>query len=30
MNVPEQACIVLAKENDEENIGATGQLLADG
>lgn len=29
MNVPEQAFIVLVKENESENIGLGGQLLAD-
>lgn len=29
MNVPESAFIVLLKENDLENIGLGGQLLAD-
>jgi len=29
MNVPEQAFIVLLKENESENIGAGGQLLSD-
>lgn len=29
MNVPEQAFIVLVKENEKENIGVGGQLLAD-
>lgn len=29
MNVPEQAFVVLVKENDRENIGVGGQLLAD-
>lgn len=29
MNVPESAFIVLVKENDPENIGFGGQLLAD-
>ncbi|GFZ30165.1 4-oxalocrotonate tautomerase [Clostridium zeae] len=28
MNVPEQAFIVLIKENEPENIGVGGQLLA--
>lgn len=29
MNVPESAFIVLVKENDPENIGVAGQLIAD-
>lgn len=29
MNVPEQAFIVLVKENELENIGFGGQLLSD-
>ena len=29
MNVPEQAFIVLLKENESENIGVGGQLLSD-
>ncbi|OKP90328.1 4-oxalocrotonate tautomerase DmpI [Paenibacillus sp. P32E] len=29
MNVPESAFIVLVKENDLENIGVGGQLIAD-
>ncbi len=29
MNVPEQAFIVLLKENESENIGAGGKLLSD-
>lgn len=29
MNAPEQAFIVFVKENDKENIGVAGQLLAD-
>ncbi|WP_438497083.1 4-oxalocrotonate tautomerase DmpI [Paenibacillus sp. IHBB 3054] len=29
MNVPESAFIVLVKENELENIGVAGQLLAD-
>jgi 4-oxalocrotonate tautomerase len=29
MNAPEQAFIVFVKENDKENIGIAGQLLAD-
>ncbi|GFZ33163.1 4-oxalocrotonate tautomerase [Clostridium zeae] len=29
MNVPEQAFVVLVKENDKENIGVGGQLLTD-
>lgn len=28
MNTPEQAFIVLVKENEKENIGIAGQLLA--
>lgn len=30
MNVPEQAFIVLLKENEQENIGFCGQLLSEG
>jgi 4-oxalocrotonate tautomerase len=29
MNAPEQSFIVFVKENDKENIGIAGQLLAD-
>lgn len=29
MNIPKQAFVVLIKENDNENIGVGGQLLAD-
>ncbi|MDI3478293.1 MAG: 4-oxalocrotonate tautomerase [Thermoanaerobacterium sp.] len=29
MNVPEQAFIVLIKENQQENIGVGGQLLSE-
>ena len=29
MNIPKQAFVVLIKENDKENIGVGGQLLAD-
>lgn len=29
MNVPEQAFIVLLKENDQDNIGFGGQLLSE-
>jgi 4-oxalocrotonate tautomerase len=29
MNVPEQAFIVLIKENEQDNIGFGGQLLSD-
>ena len=29
MNVPEQAFIVLLKENEQDNIGFGGQLLSD-
>lgn len=29
MNAPEQAFIVFIKENEKENIGIAGQLLAD-
>lgn len=29
MNAPEQAFIVLVKENEKENIGIAGRLLAD-
>ncbi|GFP76471.1 4-oxalocrotonate tautomerase DmpI [Clostridium fungisolvens] len=29
MNVPEQAFIVLIKENEAENIGVGGELLSD-
>ncbi len=29
MNTPEQAFVVLLKENEKENIGTGGQLLAD-
>jgi len=29
MNVPEQAFIVLIKENEKENIGVGGQLLSE-
>lgn len=28
MNVPEQAFIVLLKENEQDNIGVCGQLLS--
>jgi 4-oxalocrotonate tautomerase len=29
MNVPEQAFIVLVKENEQDNIGVGGQLLSE-
>ena len=29
MNVPEQAFIVLLKENEQDNIGVGGQLLSE-
>lgn len=29
MNAPEQAFVVLLKENEKENIGLGGQLLSD-
>lgn len=29
MNVPEQAFIVLIKENEQDNIGVSGKLLSD-
>lgn len=29
MNIPEQAFVVLVKENSTENIGVGGQLLSD-
>lgn len=29
LNIPEQAFIVLLKENDMDNIGAAGKLLSD-
>lgn len=29
MNVPEQAFIVLLKENEKENIGVGGQLISE-
>jgi 4-oxalocrotonate tautomerase len=29
MNVPEQAFIVLIKENEQDNVGVGGQLLSD-
>lgn len=29
MNAPEQAFVVLLKENEKENIGIAGQLVAD-
>ena len=29
MNVPEQAFIVLLKENEQDNIGFSGQLLSE-
>lgn len=29
MNVPEQAFVVLVKENETDNVGVGGQLLSD-
>lgn len=29
MNIPEQAFVVLLKENEKENIGVGGQLLSE-
>lgn len=29
MNTPEQAFVVFVKENEKENIGVAGQLVAD-
>lgn len=30
MNIPEQAFVVLVKENEKENIGVGGQLISEG
>ncbi len=29
MNIPEQAFVVLVKEDEKENIGVGGQLISD-